>query len=276
MYPDQTNRARPATRHRLACLLLVCAPACTWAETYNFVVQPILPPAQTIAAYTPLTDYLSEKTGDTIKLVAAANFLVYWETMKRDNDYDIIMDASHFTDFRVQKLGYQVIAKIPDKVSYTLVTNENQFILDPSELVGRKVATMASPSLGAIRLEQLYPNIMRQPVIVETANSTDAVEKVRSGEVAGAIIPTPMVGQYSFLNTVVTTEQVPHMGISVSKRVSAAAAARLKQAMLDAANTPEGQKMLAKIALPGFITANNNTYVGEAKLLDGVWGYEKR
>ncbi len=244
------------------------------ADTYNFIVQPVLPQKRTLEIYQPLADYLSEKTGDQINLVAAGNFLVYWETMKKNNEYDIILDAAHFTDFRVQKLGYQVIAKLPDTVSYALVTGEDLLIIEPTELVGKKVATMASPSLGAIRLESMFPNLMRQPVIVETSDSMDAINKLKAGEVAGAIVPTPIVGQFPSLNTVITSEVAPHMGVSVSKKVKAETVAKLKQALVDATKTPEGQKMLGKINFPGFVPADNTTYAGRSKLLEGVWGYQ--
>ena len=119
------------------------------AATYTFVVQPILPPAQTKKAFLPLTKYLSKQTGHEIKLVTSINFLSYWETMRKGNKYDIILDAAHLTDYRVQRMGYKVLAKRADVVSYTLVTGENADILDAEELIGKSVATIGSPSLDA-------------------------------------------------------------------------------------------------------------------------------
>lgn len=55
------------------------------AAEYTLVVQPILPPSQTKKAFEPLAQYLSQATGQQIKLVTALNFLTYWETMKQKN-----------------------------------------------------------------------------------------------------------------------------------------------------------------------------------------------
>lgn len=259
----------------LTALMISLASFATRAETFNLVVQPILPAKKTVDFYKPLARYLSKKSGVNIKVVAAANFIAYWETMKKGDEYDIIIDAAHFTDYRVKKMGYTVLAKVPDAVSYSLVTAEDELILDPSELIGKRIAIMSSPSLGAIRLEHMYPNTLRQPVIVESSNSREAIDKVLNGKATGAVVPTPIAGQYTNLNTVTTTPQVPHMAFSVSKRVPRNIATLLKQALLDAAEDPEGRQMLSAINFPGFVDASNELYSGHASLLEGVWGYQR-
>lgn len=259
----------------LLTFLLMGTSLSTSAGTLNLVVQPILPAKRTVTFYKPLADYLSAKTGETITIVAAANFMAYWETMKKNEQYDLILDAAHFTDYRIKKMGYKVLAKVPDKVSYSLVTAEDQLILEPNELIGKRIAIISSPSLGAIRLDHMYPNVLRQPVIVETSNSQEAIEKVLSGKAVGAVVPTPIASQYTNLNTVTTTPQVPHMAFSVSQKVSVNIAAMLKKALLEAADDPSGKKMLEAINFPGFVDANNEIYAGHAELLDGVWGYQE-
>ena len=243
------------------------------AASYNLIVQPILDPQRTITFYQPLVEYLSQATGDDIKIIAAVNFPAYWETMKKGEAYDIVMDAAHFTDFRAARLGYKVLAKVPDTVSYSLVTNEEELILDPEELIGRNVATMSSPGLGGIRLNELFPNPLRQPIIIETPNSLKAVEKVKNGEVAAAIIPTPLLNTLEGLNTIVTTDPVPHVGFSVGPRVSKKARDAIKKALVSADKTEKGKAMLDAIKFPRFVEADEKIYAGSADLLDGVWGY---
>lgn len=259
----------------LTTLLLLCFSLAAQAETLNLVIQPILPAKKTLDFYQPLADYLSQKSGAQIKIVAAANFIAYWETMKRGDEYHIILDAAHFTDYRIKKMGYSVLAKVPDAVSYSLVTAEDELILEPDELIGKRIAIMSSPSLGAIRLDRMYPNTLRQPVIVESSNSREAIDNVLNGKAMGAVVPTPIASQYSNLNTVTTTDQVPHMAFSVSKKVNPNVAALLKKALVSAADDTAGKKMLEAINFPGFVDANNDTYTGHAQLLEGVWGYQQ-
>ncbi|NOX42579.1 MAG: phosphate/phosphite/phosphonate ABC transporter substrate-binding protein [Gammaproteobacteria bacterium] len=245
----------------------------SYAKTINFVFQPILDPKRTIFVYQPLVDYLRDATGLDIKLVTAVNFPSYWETMKKGKEYDLIMDAAHFTEYRAKRLGYTILAKVPDTVSFSLVTGEEELVLDAEELIGRKIASMGSPGLGGIRLAQMFPNPLRQPIIIESPNSLSAVEKVKKGEAIAALIPTPMLNGITGLNTVVTTEPVPHIGISASPNISKEAKKAIKKALIEATKSKKGQKMLEKINFPGFIDADIKVYAGNAVLLDGVWGY---
>jgi len=243
------------------------------AATMNLVIQPILDSKRTIEFYQPLATYLSQTTGEDIRIIAAVNFPAYWEIMKKGKDYDIILDAAHFTDYRRERLGYTILAKVPDTVSYSLVTNEEVLVLDPEDLIGQRIATMSSPGLGGIRLNELFPNPLRQPIIVETSNSVSAIKMVQQGEVTAAIIPTPLLNSFAGLNTVVTTDPVPHVGFSVSPHVSKKARQAIKRALVNAHKTTEGKKMLKAIRFPRFVAANAKIYTGSAALLEGVWGY---
>lgn len=243
------------------------------AGEYNFVVQPILPPEQTKSAFQPLTEYLSKQTGHKIHLITAINFLSYWETMKKNTQYDLILDAAHLTDYRVKRMGYNVLAKRADAVSYTLVTTEKGAVLDAEELIGKSIASIASPSLGMLRVEEMFPNPLRQPVIVEVDNSDDMIKKVLSGKAAAAMVPTPLVGRYPELISVTTTAQVPHTAISASTNVPKDVQDALRKALLNASNTEEGKKMLEAINFPSFEKATNKQYAGYESLLEGVWGY---
>jgi len=258
---------------RIAMVFLCLTAVTTQAATYTFVVQPILPPDRTITAFTPLTDYLSKKTGHTFKLVTALNFLSYWQNMKKPGKYDFILDAAHLTDYRLKRMNYKVLVKRADAVSYTLVTGENADVLDTEELIGKSLATIGSPSLGMLRLEELFPNPLRQPVIVEVDNSLDSIKKVIDGKVLAAIVPTPLVGGFPELLTITVTEQVPHTAISAAPNVPADVQSAVKQLLLDASKTAEGQKMLADINFPSFEATNPAAYEGFAGLLENVWGY---
>lgn len=259
-------------RH-IVVLFLCLSASMAQAATYTFVVQPIFPPERTVKAFSPLTTYLSKKTGHTFKLVTALNFLSYWQNMKKPGKYDFILDAAHLTDYRLKRMNYKVLAKRADVVSYTLVTGENADVLDPEDLIGKSLATIGSPSLGMLRLEEMFPNPLRQPVIVEVNNSPDSIKMVLNGKVLAAIVPTPLVGGFPELLTIVTTEQVPHTAVSAAPNVPADVQSAVKQLLLDASKTAEGQKMLADINFPSFEATNPAAYEGFAHLLEGVWGY---
>lgn len=82
-----------------------------------------------------------------------------------------------------------------------------------------------------------------------------------------------MVRGDNTVNTLLTTEPVPHMGFSASPTVDNKTKQAIRKALLYATKSKQGREMLSAINFPGFEAANNQTYDGYAKLLDGVWGY---
>lgn len=255
----------------LGCTLSMAGSASVLA--YNLVVQPIQSPEKTEASFQPLLEYLRAQTGAEIDLVTARNFVGYWQTMKKAEKYDLILDAAHFTDYRTERMGYTPLVKIASVVSLSLVTHEDNPVFEARELIGKPVALLSSPSMDAVRLAQLFPNPLRQPVIVRVNDSREAAEKVRDGKAAGALVPTPMVGAFPFLYTVVTTEQVPHMALSAGPGVPKELQDKIRAALLKANETPEGKQMLDALNFEAFEPADPATYKGYGKLLQGVYGY---
>jgi hypothetical protein len=245
-----------------------------YAVEYQLAIQPILPQAELRSSYQPLADYLSQKSGHTITISTHRTFITYWNEMRKgEQGFDLVLDAAHFTDYRVQKLGYTVLAKMPDTVSFSVVTKDDSFILDTSELISKRIATLPSPSLGAVRLEELFPNPMRIPNYVWELNSEAAIESVISGKNDAAIVPTRLVSSYEGLNIVLETEPVPHMGLSASPSVPKEVAAKIRDALINADTTPEGKAMLSQLKISKFETADNETYAGYASLLKAIYGY---
>ncbi len=259
-------------RYLIAILLWLSCQTLAHAETYTLIVQPILPSSQTAKAYQPLADYLSKSTGHTFQLVTSPNFLAYWQEMKK-GQFHFVLDGAHLTDYRIKKLGYQPLAKVLDVVSFSLVTGPDILVFEPEELVGKPVASLASPSRGALVIEQLFTQPLRQPILVEVTNAQDAIRRVIDGKVNGAVIPSPLVGGFPQLNVVTTTDQWPHIALSASRSVPDDVSKKVAEALLNASNTSEGGKMLNEINLPGFEKATADLYEGYSDILKTVWGY---
>ncbi|MCG6872834.1 MAG: phosphate/phosphite/phosphonate ABC transporter substrate-binding protein [Gammaproteobacteria bacterium] len=264
-------------KRRLLALLLGLA----WlgnatAQELVLGVQPILGEAQTRAAYEPLARYLSDVTGKKFTLRTYANFLTYWQETARGSA-SLYLDAAHFTDYRASKMGYQVLAKVPDSVSYSLVVRDGELVFEASELVGRKIATLGQPSIGAARLESLFTNPLRQPIVVEVADSNEAVRKLLNNEVYAAMIPSPLVSAQMAgeggITVVSVTPQIPHIALSASASVTSEVREQIRQAVIDADKSPEGQKMLQGIGFARFDPADQTIYAGQSDILKDTWGF---
>jgi ABC-type phosphate/phosphonate transport system substrate-binding protein len=251
--------------------LLAVAPPSPAAE-YVLAVQPILSPEQTRRSFEPLAEYLTRTTGHTIRLATSVNFVAYWQSMKA-GQYDFVLDAAHFTDYRLAHMRYAVLAKVPATVSYSLVVSEQSPVLDAAELVGRPFANTGSPSLGAMLLDQLFPNPLRQPAVRDVDDTTQAIRMVREGKVLGTLVPTPLVGAHPDLITVLATDPLPHIAVSAAPSVPADVQRAVRDTLLRTRDTPEGRAMLAAANLPGFEEASAESYAGYERLLRNVWGY---
>ena len=228
--------------------------------------------------FQPLADYLGAVTGKRVVIHTLPNFLSYWNAIRKPNSYDLIFDDAHFTDYRATKLGYKVLAKVPGYISYSLIVAQGSPITDPHELVGKRIATMGAPSMGAMRLQSLYPNPLRQPNIVE-AGSPDKALALLLGKkrVRAAILPTPYVSRRRNLGdkfrVLISTEPIPHMAISAAPSVDPVVRKVIRNALLNANHTPPGKRMLDELGLTRLETADTAVYKGQSRILEKYWGY---
>jgi len=245
-------------------------------EPFVLLIQPILSEEKTREAYGPLCAYIERLAGRPCTVLTQPNFLAYWDVIRRNN-YDLVLDASHFTDYRVQKMGFSILAKIPDSVSYSLIVPDSNLVFDPTELVARRIATLGPPSIGAARLSAMFPNPLRQPVIIEVASAEEGMDLVVAKKVEAAILPTPLVSQRMSqaggIAVVLTTEPIPHIALSASPRVAREIQERIRDGLLNAAATPAGRRMLEGIGFEKFDPATPALYANQSNILKTYWGY---
>lgn len=238
-------------------------------------VQPILSETETRTAFAPLADFLSRLAGRTVRLRVFPSFFAYWsETTAGNEKHDLAIDAAHIADYRVRKHQFLIVAKQPDTVSYSLIVKEGAPYMDANDLVGRKVATLGIPSMETMRMDTLFPNPSRQPVLVASGHSGESLESVRRGNIAGAMVPTRLVsremGGKGGISLVGTTDAVPAPALSVNPRVPSELREKIRSALLDAKNNEAGRQMLQKIGFTEFEPTSADTYRGYADLLKNV------
>jgi len=258
-------------------LLLAHVPAQAADRDLVLAVQPILDPEHTRQAFQPLCDYLAKATQRNCTIFTSTHFYPYWEAARQGKEFNLVLDAAHFTDYRLQKLGFQVLAKVPDSVTYSLVTDTDTFIVDPSELVGKRVATLGIPSIGAARLNSMFPKPTRQPVTIEVRDAETGIKMLETKKVVAALLPTPIVSQQmargAKINVVLTTDPIPHIGLSASPSVDSTTREAIRRALVRANQTEDGKAMLKAIGFERFDAATPSIYKGNADLLQQYWGF---
>ncbi|UCH52751.1 MAG: PhnD/SsuA/transferrin family substrate-binding protein [Pseudomonadota bacterium] len=261
----------------VAALVAVSVASAASPERLVLLVHPVLSEERTKQTYQPLADFLTRAAGVEVAIATRPNFFAYWDTVRKPDTYHLAFDEAHFTDYRIVKLGFSVLVKMPDSVSYTLVAPDNKPIIDPMNLAGKTIATLGPPSIGAARLGSMFPNPARQPSIVMVDDAEDGMRRVLTRKVAAAILPTPIVSRQlshaGGITVVATTEPVPHSALSAAPTVTPVMRERIRAALLSAHRSPDGQRMLAGIGVTRFDPATEETYANQSAILRQYWGY---
>lgn len=260
----------PTFRYLVAALLLL--PAIAGAEL-RLGIPPIFDEAEVKANFQPLAEYLSLYTGDEVTLVTAPNYLAYWQKTLAGGNYDLVLDNAALTDFRARRQNFKVICRVDGRLSQSLVTREDTLVFEPRELLGKKMATLPSPSLSALVVHDLFDDPIRRPRLIEQRNSLDAIAALRRGETEAALVPSPIAAGFRDLNVVLTTPQLPHLALSAAPGVSDETLENMRMALVSAASHANGRAMLEAVNIPGFVAADSNEYAGQASLLEGTYGY---
>lgn len=236
-------------------------------DSLTLVIQPVYGMEKTHEAFQPLASYLSRITGKNIKIKTYPNFIVYWNETRDGQGYDLILDAAHFTGYRAKELNFEILAKVPGTVSYSVIVPDSAMVIGIDELVGKKIATLGPPSMGAAKVSLLFNNPLRQPFIYETENSEKALELLFTDEVDAAIIPTPLVGALTGVAVVTTTDPTQHIALSASPLLDANLRQFIRDSLIHANSTQDGRKMLSEIGFSGFEIPDTEKYVMAADLI---------
>jgi ABC-type phosphate/phosphonate transport system substrate-binding protein len=255
---------------------LTMDPTLTRVADIRFAVQPIMGTEATRKAYQPLADYIAAATGKSVELITTYNYTEYWSRMKAGKEFNLILDAPFYIDYRIKNQGHVPLVKVPGVISNSLVTRADAGILDISELIGKKVATITPPSPGSLILQKLFTKAARQPYLVSAKSSEHALEMVLNGTVVAAIVPTPLVGQAmsqgNELFTLETTPPIPHIALTAGPDIDVATRETITKALLDANKTAKGLEILKAIGFEeGFETAAPEIYAGYSEYLNQQW-----
>ncbi len=270
------------SRHLHACMVALLlafhgGTAAADAPPLVLAIQPVQREDVTQTIYQPLADYIGKVTGRKCVLLTHASFFTYWVTIHQGKGYDLVLDEAHFTDYRIQKLGFNVLVKAPGMVTYSLIMLSKKVVVNPAQLVGRRIATLGIPSVGAARLNAIFPNPSRQPITMEVDSLEQGMQMLLDGKVQAAILPTPFVNQQKArgadVRAVLLTEPIPNIALSAGPGMPADERETLRKALLDADKNDAGRRMLRAMGMEKFDPATAAIYAGQSRILAEYWGY---
>jgi len=244
------------------------------AATYTLTVEPNYPPAQAQEVYKPLLDYLSKSTGQTFVLKIALNYHVHWRDMRSKAKVDFTFEEAHFTDYRAKRQRMIPLVRVVEPTKYTLLISDEMAAGGAQGLIGHRITSMSSPSLGYLLLGEIYKNPIAQPEIKSfAANLKDGVEMIFAGESDGAMVPSYIADQYSNLQPALVTRELPGRALSASQDVPADVRKAVTNAMLKLHLDNNLYDVISEIGTAKFVPTNAATYAGSESLLSSAYGY---
>lgn len=247
------------------------------ADDYIVAVEPSFPADQAARVYQPLLDYLAQATGHRFTLHVPQNYHAMWREIRTDRAIDFALEDAHFADYRIQRFGFQPLARTQEPTRFHLIVQPHLADDGAMGLVGSRVVTMPAPSLGSAMLASVYPNPIAQPEFESSAASwRDGVEMVFADEAEGAMVPSFIAELYPNLVSVFESPEFPGRTVLASPMVPVEVRESVREALL--ALSPDGDlyELLAELGISGFQPADAESIDGQDEILRAFFGFQPR
>lgn len=264
-------------RKGLAALIVSLLATPAMAADYTLAVEPNYPPAQAAEVYKPLLDYLSRSTGHKFTLKASTNYHVYWRDLRSGAKTDFAFEEAHFTDFRIDRLGFKPLVRVAETTRYSLVADAAIAEKGIAGLIGYRVVSMPAPSMGYLLLGELYKNPIAQPEIMSVATTwRDGIDMAFNQETEAAMVPNYIASLYPNLVVVSESREFPGRALSAGGTVPADVRKAVTDAMLKLHQDDSLYEVLVELGASQFVVATAAEFSGSERLLSGVFGYKPK
>lgn len=224
--------------------------------------------------YADLARYLSTRVGKNVKMETSNILSIVIRNLERQR-YDVLLiRPSHISAKAMRDHGYRLLvaAKGESKVHFlvrkdsplkTLKDVQGQFVVMPE-----KSAYPTNLANAILRDAGIKPGRLQ---LMDRQEAVGYAVKEGLADVGVVISYSKVAKEWEkeggrFLHT---QDKLPFWSVIVSPKVTEATAGKLKQALLDLDKTPEGQEMLKKIGVPGFVEGNQQAYLDMLKWVEG-------
>ena len=231
------------------------------ADEARPLVLGILPFISSIALlkrFAPLRDYLSQQTGRPILLETARD---YPEFVRRtaERRYDVVITAPHFVALALDSDAYAVHATYVDRLAAVVVVPTGSDIDDPSDLVGRPVATPPEQAIvtwvGAALIQRNIETGAR-PHFRAYQSHNAAYSAAAAGEVSAAVVSISLIDPVKLANDglreLARSQSFPAMGILMATDLAPALRAQLTATLVDMTVSTPGRAVLERISYAGY------------------------
>lgn len=248
------------------------------AAEFKVVIEPHYGPDRAAEVYAPLEAHINKSLrplNHKVTFIYPRNFHFFWRDVRQNAPVDFMFAEAHLTDYRVKRFGFVPFAKTVEKTSYAVLAEDATASKGLNSLIGSRVVTMPSPSMGFALLTEIWPDAIRQPNVMSTAASwRDGVEIIFAGEAEAAIVPSIVKDEYPNLLVMTITREFTGPAFSSAPGVDPAVTQALKDTLLKMHEDNDGYAALNELRISQFVEANASEYDGDDQLLETFFGYK--
>lgn len=249
------------------------------AAEYIFSAPPRGSAEKEMKVYKPIAEYLSSVLGKKIVYKHPGNWLTYQNDMQKGK-YDLVFDGPHFASWRIIKTKHEPLVKLPGKLAFNImVSKNNKNIKSYKDLNGRTVCGLAPPNLATLTLYSLFPNPVRQPLVVAVKSFPKGYGKAAKGSCVAAVMRDKMFNKLNKKKkagkVIFKSKGVANQAFTAGPRFSAKQKEKLTVALLSKEAVPKMTAFHKRFNKKGkpILPARKKDFQGLALLLKDVWGF---
>ncbi|KAA3625685.1 MAG: hypothetical protein DWQ08_09075 [Proteobacteria bacterium] len=231
-----------------------------------------------LVTYSPLVDYLSRLTAETIEMRVATGWFDYQSSIK-SGEYDFLITEPHIVGWLMDKRDYEPLVKLPSLLKYLVVVPvDNLTVNGPADLVTQIVCSRPPPSLGILLFYETFDNPLQQPSITNVnGGDVNVLAGLYAGECDAALLSSSFHAdvlndaQRSLLRVVLETRGMINEALVASPDISFETKDRIIDSLT---NEPSGIAATEKIrdmldsSAQSMVPANMLEYSGLSELLE--------
>lgn len=245
------------------------------SERYIFGVVPQFEQRKLYAIWKPIIKELEKRTGVTFELITTLNIQDFEKEFVKGGFDFVYMNPYHVLK-AINTQGYIPLVRDSAPLRGILVVCKDGPVQKVTDLNGKIVAFPSPNALGAALLmradlERLY-HVSVTPLYVRTHSSV-YLHVANGLAAAGGGVEKTLQEQdeavRNSLRVIYTTRDMPSHPVASHPRVPEGQREKVRQALLDMGNTPEGRDLLSKVPVTQLVPASIDDY---RIMLD--WGLE--
>lgn len=243
------------------CLFATACAARAQTHGYDIAIAPFLPVRTLVANYQPMVSYLEKRLGESVTLLTSTDYRAFNAATQR-HEYPFIITVANAAFLAHADAGYMPLLKPVVYTRPTLVVSRSVKWDHIRDLRGQVIAVPDALSVVAMQAPEMLREAGLNPEhdvkLAYAQNHAAAASRVLAGEAGAAVISDRAFLQMNpatrqGLRKIATWEPGAAPGVVYlsSPHVPADRAQRVKVAILEFVETPQGQQLMEHFGYGG-------------------------